>query len=130
VAQNKPMCRLITKTKLRAPKNQTSAATLDELEEHADGLVCLTGDEDGPLAAALRTGGISQARQLLERLRSRVHPTCLDIPRSSAGINHGGAGTLAVALRDRHPSIVYARRGGSTVLGKTARTTRASSFRS
>jgi error-prone DNA polymerase len=64
------LCRLITKTKLRAQKNKPTAATLSELEEHAEGLVCLTGDEDGPLAAALRTGGKEQARQLLERLRS------------------------------------------------------------
>src|SRR5579859_3917935 len=64
------LCRLITKTRLRVPKNQMSAATLDELEEHADGLVCLTGDEDGPLAAALRAGGVSYARRLLERLIS------------------------------------------------------------
>jgi len=64
------LCRLITKTKLRAQKNKPTAATLSELEEHAEGLVCLTGDEDGPLAAALRIGGKEQARQLLGRLQS------------------------------------------------------------
>jgi error-prone DNA polymerase len=64
------LCRLITKTKLRAQKNKPTAATLSELEEHAEGLVCLTGDEDGPLAATLRTGGKEQARQLLGRLQS------------------------------------------------------------
>lgn len=63
------LCRLITKTKLRAQKNKPTAATLSELEEHAEGLVCLTGDEDGPLASALRAGGKEQARQLLDRLR-------------------------------------------------------------
>jgi error-prone DNA polymerase len=63
------LCRLITKTKLRAQKNKPTAATLSELEEHAEGLVCLTGDEDGPLSVALRTGGKEQARQLLQRLR-------------------------------------------------------------
>src|SRR5260370_13329561 len=30
------LCRLITKTKLRTPKNKPSAATLEELEEHAE----------------------------------------------------------------------------------------------
>ena len=64
------LCRLITKTKLRAQKNKPTAATLSELEEHAEGLVCLTGDENGPLSAALRNGGKEEARQLLERLRS------------------------------------------------------------
>src|SRR5713226_349124 len=64
------LCRLITKTKLRTQKNKPTAATLEELEEHAEGLVCLTGDEDGPLSAALRSGGKCQARQLLEQLAS------------------------------------------------------------
>ncbi len=62
------LCRLITKTKLRAPKNTPTAATLCELEEHASGLVCLTGDEDGPLAAALYQGSKPEARRVLERL--------------------------------------------------------------
>ncbi len=64
------LCRLITKTKLRAQKNKPTAATLDELDEHAQGLVCLTGDEDGPLASALRSGGKEEARRLLVRLVS------------------------------------------------------------
>src|SRR6266700_6319143 len=64
------LCRLITKTKLRAKKNKLTAATLSELEEHAEGLVSLTGDESGPLAAALKSGGKPEARRLLERLTS------------------------------------------------------------
>lgn len=64
------LCRLITRTKLRAPKNTPTAATVCELEEHASGLVCLTGDEDGPLAQALHEGGKRQARRALERLIS------------------------------------------------------------
>jgi error-prone DNA polymerase len=62
------LCRLITKTKLRAPKNTPTAATVSELEEYASGLVCLTGDEDGPLAHALDQGGKREARRLLEQL--------------------------------------------------------------
>jgi len=64
------LCRLITKTKLRTNKNKPTAATLAELEEHAAGLVCLTGDEDGPLALALKSGGKDDARRLLDRLQS------------------------------------------------------------
>jgi len=64
------LCRLITRSKLRAPKNTPTVATLCELEEHASGLVCLTGDEDGPLARALHQGGKRQARRTLERLIS------------------------------------------------------------
>jgi error-prone DNA polymerase len=47
------LCRLITLTKLRVPKNEPSAATPEELAHFADGLICLTGDEHGPLARAL-----------------------------------------------------------------------------
>src|SRR6185312_2541051 len=52
------LCRLITRTKLRVPKHHASSATLNELQDHAAGLVCLTGDEHGPLACTLREGGI------------------------------------------------------------------------
>lgn len=69
-AGHQNLCRLITKTKLRAPKNTPTAATVSELEEFASGLVCLTGDEDGPFAHALHQGGQRQARRLLEQLTS------------------------------------------------------------
>lgn len=62
------LCRLVTKTKLRVPKHTQSAATLEELEEHAEGLICLTGDEEGPLAQALEHGGMEAGRKLLHRL--------------------------------------------------------------
>src|SRR6185503_1866846 len=40
------LCRLITKMKLRAQKGE-GAVREDELQEHAGGLICLTGDDDG-----------------------------------------------------------------------------------
>ncbi len=49
------ICRLITRMKLRAKKGQ-AAATLEDLEAHAAGVICLTGGEEGPLARALRHG--------------------------------------------------------------------------
>src|ERR1700733_3883835 len=61
------LCRLITKMKLRAKKGE-GAVQKDELEEHAQGLICLTGGADGPLAAALQYGGIERARKQVERL--------------------------------------------------------------
>ncbi|HEY6971213.1 MAG TPA: error-prone DNA polymerase [Candidatus Angelobacter sp.] len=64
------LCRLITTTKLRTPKDKVATAALDELEAHAQGLICLTGDEHGPLAHALKTGGLPEGRQLLQRLIS------------------------------------------------------------
>jgi error-prone DNA polymerase len=49
------LCRLITLMKLRVPKHAKPgecAVTPDELAEYADGLICLTGTDDGPLAKA------------------------------------------------------------------------------
>jgi error-prone DNA polymerase len=62
------LSRLITKTKLRVPKHAQSSAQLNELEEHAKGLICLTGDEHGPLAHALSSGGNDAGRKLLQKL--------------------------------------------------------------
>ncbi|HKD79732.1 MAG TPA: error-prone DNA polymerase [Candidatus Angelobacter sp.] len=64
------LCRLLTRTKLRVPKHSASFAQISELEEYAAGLVCLTGDEHGPLAVALARGGKDAARQTLTRLVS------------------------------------------------------------
>jgi len=61
------LCRLITKMKLRAKKGEGSIRE-EELEEHAQGLICLTGGAEGPLAAVLRHGGIEEARKQVERL--------------------------------------------------------------
>jgi error-prone DNA polymerase len=62
------LCRLITKMKLRAGKKGEGAVLREELEEHADGLICLTGGDEGPLAAALARGGIDEARHQLDEL--------------------------------------------------------------
>ena len=62
------LCRLITTTKLRTKKKTVTTARLDELQGHAEGLVCLTGDENGPLAQALEKDGREGGRVLLEQL--------------------------------------------------------------
>ncbi len=59
------LCRLLTRSKLRAPKGE-SRIFWPELEEIAEGVVCLTGDEEGPLAhrvaaARFRAGGTNVA---------------------------------------------------------------------
>src|SRR5687768_2898908 len=61
------LCRLITRMKMRAAKGEGSV-TLEELEEHAQGLVALTGGADGPVAHALARGtrGADEARALLD----------------------------------------------------------------
>ena len=90
------LCRLITRTKLRAPKypghipqrerknlshisqretyiedllvQSQATATLADLSEHAAGLICLTGGDEGPLAHALARGGMCEGRALLQQL--------------------------------------------------------------
>jgi error-prone DNA polymerase len=61
------LCRAITLMKLRAPKGEGSLGG-GELGEYADGLVCLTGGEEGPLAHALGNGGVERATQAVEQL--------------------------------------------------------------
>jgi error-prone DNA polymerase len=61
------LCRLITKMKLRAKKGE-GAVTAQELEEHAEGLICLTGGDEGPLAAALQQGGMDETRKTIDQL--------------------------------------------------------------
>jgi len=61
------LCRLTTRMKLRAPKGGGSIAE-HELEEFADGLICMTGSDRGPLTMALRRGGLAEGRQTLQRL--------------------------------------------------------------
>ncbi len=63
------LCRLLTRIKMRAPKGE-GAATLDDLAEHAAGLVALTGGDDGPVACRLATHGATETRTLIERLAS------------------------------------------------------------
>ncbi len=61
------LCRMITKMKLRSAKDE-GAVSEDELREHAAGLICLTGSDDGPLALALAHGGMEEACNCIDRL--------------------------------------------------------------
>jgi error-prone DNA polymerase len=62
------LCRLITEFKMRERAKSEGAATFDDLEQCASGLVCLTGGDEGPLAAALMRGGEEAGREIVERL--------------------------------------------------------------
>ena len=81
------LCRLITRTKLRAPKYPATlprhskrevteelltgsqvVASCNDLAEFSSGLVCMTGGDEGPLACALTHGGMEQAHRTLEQL--------------------------------------------------------------
>ena len=65
------LCRLITRMKLREKKNE-GHVTADEVGEYGNGLVCLTGGEEGPLAYALAQGGIQNARKYVQELTEIV----------------------------------------------------------
>lgn len=62
------LCQLITRFKMRETTKQEGAAKFADLEEYSSGLVCLTGGNEGPLAAALTNGGEETGRKVVERL--------------------------------------------------------------
>jgi error-prone DNA polymerase len=62
------LCQLITRFKMREPTKAEGAATLEDLEEFSAGLICLTGGDEGPLAAALVQHGQSEAQKLTDRI--------------------------------------------------------------
>src|SRR5581483_1152279 len=65
------LCRLITRMKMRGPKDSPPnviAASEKDLAEHVEGLICLTGDEQGLLADALARGGIDEGLRCVEQL--------------------------------------------------------------
>jgi error-prone DNA polymerase len=65
------LCRLLTRAKLRSAKGE-SRVLWEELREHAEGLMALSGDEQGPLAAAMamamRGKGRLEAPVVLQKL--------------------------------------------------------------
>src|SRR5258708_15194035 len=58
----------MTGYKLREKEKGTGTASLDEVAEHGEGLVCLTGGEEGVLAASLSGKGFEDARKDIEML--------------------------------------------------------------
>ncbi|MGB6933134.1 MAG: error-prone DNA polymerase [Acidobacteriaceae bacterium] len=62
------LCQLITQFKMREADKCEGAATVEDLQQYNAGLVCLTGGEEGPLAAALVAGGESAGRKAVEQL--------------------------------------------------------------
>ena len=62
------LCQLITRFKMREKSKGEGAATLEDVQQYASGLVCLTGGDEGPLAAALMNGGEVAGREAVEQL--------------------------------------------------------------
>ena len=69
------LCRMISRMKLRTAKHpkpgQEAAVTPEELAEFSEGLLCLTGADDGPLAQGLRQ---KEGRAAVERLQRIFGP--------------------------------------------------------
>jgi error-prone DNA polymerase len=68
------LCQLITRFKMREATKTEGAATLDDLAEFPAGLICLTGGDEGPLAAALAEGGRDTTHKVAERLAAIYGP--------------------------------------------------------
>lgn len=62
------LCQLITQFKMREATKGNGAATFEDLGQYAGGLICLTGGEEGPLAAALARGGEAAGLEAVEQL--------------------------------------------------------------
>ncbi len=62
------LCQLITRFKMREPNKCEGAAGLEDVAEFHNGLLCLTGGEEGPLSAALTSGGETAGRECVETL--------------------------------------------------------------
>lgn len=72
------LCQMVTRFKMREPRKAEGAAMLGDVREFAEGLICITGGEEGPLAAALTRGGEAAGRKVAEQLmevygRDRVY---------------------------------------------------------
>ena len=59
---------LISSYKLAQRGKGDGVAPFRSVQQHAEGLVCLTGGDEGPLAAALDRGGLDEGRKALTRL--------------------------------------------------------------
>jgi error-prone DNA polymerase len=62
------LCQMVTRFKLREREKCEGAARWEDLQEFSSGLVCLTGGDEGPLAAALVSGGEAAGSEVVERL--------------------------------------------------------------
>ena len=62
------LCQLITHFKMRESTKCEGAATDQDLQQYASGLICLTGGDEGPLAAVLAIGGEEAGRKTVEKL--------------------------------------------------------------
>jgi error-prone DNA polymerase len=62
------LCQMVTRFKMREREKREGAATFADLEQYASGLICMTGGDEGPLAASLVNGGEAAGCATVERL--------------------------------------------------------------
>ena len=62
------LSQLITRFKMRVPHKCQGAANIADLHDFSAGLLCMTGGEEGPLAAALHTGGEQAGQSCVQQL--------------------------------------------------------------
>ncbi|MFZ0663814.1 MAG: error-prone DNA polymerase [Acidobacteriaceae bacterium] len=62
------LCQLITQFKMREATKASGVAIFDDLHQFASGLVCMTGGDEGPLAAALARGGEQAGCEAVQQL--------------------------------------------------------------
>ena len=65
---------LISSYKLAQRSKGDGIAACRKVEQYAEGLVCMTGGDEGPLAAALEHGGMDEGRKVLTRLVKTFGP--------------------------------------------------------
>ena len=76
--------------------------TLEDLEAHADGVICLSGGADGPLGRLLQAGAATKAKALAERL-ARAYPGRLYVELQR---HPGEAGGLPQAEALTEPGLI------------------------
>ncbi len=90
---------LISSYKLAQRTKGDGLAAFRRVQEHAAGLVCMTGGEEGPLAAALQRGGMDQARKVLTQLVQTFGPKNVYVELQRHGIREQEArNQAAIAL--------------------------------
>lgn len=75
---------------------QLPQVTLEEIEAHSDGLICLTGGPEGPIGRLLQTAQMPKARALMQRLAA-AFPTRLYVELQRHGVEPTERGHVELA---------------------------------
>ena len=109
---------LISHYKLAQRSKGDGVASFRKVEEHAAGLVCLTGGDEGPLAAALARGGMDKGRRTLTRLVQTFGPKGVFVELQRHGIREQEArNQAAISLAHEFQLPLLATNGVSMATG-------------